>query len=328
MRRVAVYGSITDSLVASILKCILEEARDKVVQEQVRIMHKSLEQAIASATAAASNLQLIHRDMALGLLLAAAGWAYRQSDDISVPWTQSGRPRTSGIWQENLHHALHRGLTSHFKVPKKPAPKSSTQFRPSMHQRLGPPVGQEGSKQSFRNGQQNKSWSSNFSNACITGGTPAEGRGMVLPRRQLDHLRGPDNEGVLVGARLAVFAQQWRNLLGKCRSSKILQSVVLLKWECHQPPLTRTPIHFPTRNKKQDLQKAVDSLLEKGAIEPVHRSHFLGFFSRLFLVPKKTGDLRPVIDLSTLNRHLVIPQLQRWPRQSGLQSMRMNGRYL
>ena len=84
------------------------------------------------------------------------------------------RPRTAPIHGQNLvnlqpqefdekiftmrdQHALHRSLTSHFKVPKKPAPKSSTQFRPPMHQRLGPPVGQEGSNQSFQNGQQNKS---------------------------------------------------------------------------------------------------------------------------------------------------------------------------
>ena len=31
-------------------------------------------------------------------------------------------------------------------------------------------------------------------------GTPAEGRWVVVPRRQLDHLRVPDNEGVLLGA--------------------------------------------------------------------------------------------------------------------------------
>ena len=65
MRRVAIYGSITDSLVVSILKYIPEEARDMVVQEQVRIMHRSLQKAIASAIAAASKFHLIHRDMAL-----------------------------------------------------------------------------------------------------------------------------------------------------------------------------------------------------------------------------------------------------------------------
>ena len=36
----------------------------------------------------------------------------------------------------------------------------------------------------------------------------------------------------------------------------------------------------------------------------------LGYYSRLFLVPKKTGDLRLVIDLSTLNRHMVIPHFK------------------
>ena len=34
-------------------------------------------------------------------------------------------------------HALHRGLTSHFKIPKKPALKSSMQSRPSVHQFQG-----------------------------------------------------------------------------------------------------------------------------------------------------------------------------------------------
>ena len=65
MRRVAIYGSITDSWVASILKHIPQEARDKVVQEQVRIMNKSSQKAIASATAVASKFHLIHRDVAL-----------------------------------------------------------------------------------------------------------------------------------------------------------------------------------------------------------------------------------------------------------------------
>ena len=208
-------------------------------------------------------------------------------------------------------HALHRGLTSHFKVPKKPVWKSSTQFRSSVHQRLGPPVDQEGSNQSFWNKQQNKSQNSNLvSTACIKGGP--------LPRNPSRRMKGGakkmagPSKGAgqwrsVGGARLAVFAQQWQNLLSECRS---LHSGVLLKLECHQPPLTRTPIHFPTRNKKQDLHKAVDSPLEKGAIEPVHRNCFLGFFSRLFLVPKETGDLHPVMDLSMLSRHLVMPHSQ------------------
>ena len=99
--------------------------------------------------------------------------------------------------------------------------------------------------------------------------TQSEGQGVVLPRRGLDRLRVPANKGALEGDRLAGFAQQWQNLIGEGKLSRILRSGVLLKWECHQPPLTRTPIQFP----RNELQKSVDSLLEKEAIEPAHRSH-------------------------------------------------------
>ena len=74
-----------------------------------------------------------------------------------------------------------------------------------------------------------------------------------------------------------------------------------------RPQLTHQSISFRTRNSQQDLQQAVDALLMKGAIERVTNVKSLGFYSRLFLVTKKTGDLRPVIDLSTLNHHMVVP---------------------
>jgi hypothetical protein len=35
-----------------------------------------------------------------------------------------------------------------------------------------------------------------------------------------------------------------------------------------------------------------------------------GFYSRLFIVPKKTGGMRPVIDLSILNTYLVVPHFK------------------
>ena len=65
-----------------------------------------------------------------------------------------------------------------------------------------------------------------------------------------------------------------------------------------RPQLTHQCINFRTRNSRQDLQQAVDALLLKGAIERVTTVTSLGYYSQLFLVPKKTGDLCPVIDLS------------------------------
>ena len=45
----------------------------------------------------------------------------------------------------------------------------------------------------------------------------------------------------------------------------------------------------------------------KNAIIPVRMSATLGFYSRLFLVPKPGKKWRPVIDLSLLNMHLSVP---------------------
>ena len=85
---------------------------------------------------------------------------------------------------------------------------------------------------------------------------------------------------------------------------------VKLKWTDLPPPLTRRPVLFANRNCRQDHQQAVDSLLLKGAVETVDKPSSLGYYSPLFLVPKKTGDLRPVIDLSQLNHHLYIPHFK------------------
>ena len=79
MRRVAIYGSITDSLVASILQYMSEEARDKVVQEQGRIMHKSSHKAIAfgNSSGVRPSVDLQGCDFrAAAAAAAAAGWAY------------------------------------------------------------------------------------------------------------------------------------------------------------------------------------------------------------------------------------------------------------
>ena len=39
-------------------------------------------------------------------------------------------------------------------------------------------------------------------------------------------------------------------------------------------------------------------------LEPVHNIQSPGFYSTILLVPKKTGGVRPIIDLSTLNLHV------------------------
>ncbi len=49
------------------------------------------------------------------------------------------------------------------------------------------------------------------------------------------------------------------------------------------------------------MEEEVEVLLEKGAIEYVPRSsRETGLYSRYFIVPKKDGGLRPILDLRVL----------------------------
>ena len=49
------------------------------------------------------------------------------------------------------------------------------------------------------------------------------------------------------------------------------------------------------------LLDEVSALLHKGAVEPVLGKEREGYYSTYFLVPKKTGDLRPILNLKRLN---------------------------
>ena len=71
-----------------------------------------------------------------------------------------------------------------------------------------------------------------------------------------------------------------------------------------EPPLAAEPIHFPsygpTSIRGKALEKEVQSLVEKGAVElaPLPSP---GFYSWIFVVMKASGSWRPMIDLSMLN---------------------------
>ncbi len=55
-------------------------------------------------------------------------------------------------------------------------------------------------------------------------------------------------------------------------------------------------------SKASVQQQELSSLLQKGAIEEIPQSEVeRGFFSRYFLVPKRDGGLRPILDLRRLN---------------------------
>ena len=58
------------------------------------------------------------------------------------------------------------------------------------------------------------------------------------------------------------------------------------------------------RDDRQDIPE-VEAMLEKGAILPVKDPSNQGFYSRIYLVPKKDGQSRPVVNLHPLNQYLL-----------------------
>ena len=111
-----------------------------------------------------------------------------------------------------------------------------------------------------------------------------------------------------VGAILQAFVPAWRALPCSPWVLKVISDGYRLRF-LELPPLTRNPVNFSrfSGEKGRIRKDLVDSLLAKRAIESVVRDSLPAFYSLLFIVPKASGDWRPVIDLSRLNLYLDIP---------------------
>ena len=107
-----------------------------------------------------------------------------------------------------------------------------------------------------------------------------------------------------MGARLLHFADKWLQITQDEWVRRVVQQGYLLTFE-RPPPLTRTPLNLTS--DRPGISEALQGLLDKCAVERVIDAQTPGFYSRLFLVPKKNGTLRPIIDLSTLNAYLEVP---------------------
>ena len=72
------------------------------------------------------------------------------------------------------------------------------------------------------------------------------------------------------------------------------------------------------------LREEIENLLNKRAVERVQNPGTPGFYSQIFIVPKKNGKLRLIIDLSLLNRYIKKQSFKMETVKSVRQAMRLN----
>ena len=102
-----------------------------------------------------------------------------------------------------------------------------------------------------------------------------------------------------MGGRLAQFHNHWPSVTLDVWVLSVLKRGLFLSF-LSPPPLSPFPVHLSQNHP--EMKTVLLSLLEKRAIERVLNPNSPGFYSRVFLVPKKTNNSwRPVIDLSILN---------------------------
>ena len=103
-----------------------------------------------------------------------------------------------------------------------------------------------------------------------------------------------------VGGRLHSFRRDWQTNKYSSNVLNIITNGYLLPF-LSKPSLVRFPLiqsEYKARQKDQALATCIQSLLPKSAIKRVENVKSLGFYSRLFLVPKPHQRRRPVIDFA------------------------------
>ena len=105
------------------------------------------------------------------------------------------------------------------------------------------------------------------------------------------------------------FFDQWRSITSNWFVLNMVWGHHLQLKSC--PPLFCDFWHFNVKAAAAHhpvIQKEVDELLAKGAIEP--SSGGAGFYSSVFVVPKHTGGLRPILNLKHFTCYMHIPSFK------------------
>ena len=115
-----------------------------------------------------------------------------------------------------------------------------------------------------------------------------------------------------VGARLQNLWKTWLDLGAGPKIVQILKEGYTLPFQI-RPQLTRSPSvisRYVNPHRNSYLLEALHQLIDKNAVERVRNQNSLGFFNRLFLLPKPNNKWRPILDLSNLNLFLKVEKFK------------------
>src|SRR2546430_4671221 len=101
------------------------------------------------------------------------------------------------------------------------------------------------------------------------------------------------------------YTAQWLETCGKNWVTDIISHGYSPEWN-QLPPLRKISLSYHNFDIKDlsSFQQEIQHLLSTGAIQEMDLQEPC-FVSRLFMVPKKSGDLRAVIDLRQLNQYIM-----------------------
>ena len=137
------------------------------------------------------------------------------------------------------------------------------------------------------------------------------GQNTLINSNQLPPLPNMPLPSVKVGARLQQIVEAWSNITDNAWALSIISKGYCIPF-VRTPPLSRSPVFYHLRDNShlQLLKAEVQNLLE----ERSHRTRTGSFKPRVlqpaFPSSKKNGKLRPVIDLSPLNKMIQVDHFQ------------------
>lgn len=104
----------------------------------------------------------------------------------------------------------------------------------------------------------------------------------------------------LLAGRTCFHLQNWRKITA---DPWVLEAVQGYRLELTSlPEQSHIPSSETDKRSANLIAEEVESMLDKKAIQCIQQDRTEGFFSRIFLVPKKGGKFRPVVNLRPLNR--------------------------